>query len=343
MGRNGLGFLLAALLLPLPAARAGTTPRLEQVLLRVGHREAKPREIAPAIPGRIAAGPVRLTISDDSILGFQDASGRPAWTTAVPTGTHLRFLGHDGGETAFFGRTTRAQGREYFEPGDQGEVERLSLADGRWLLSLRPPDGGGVGTAGAERVRAVLVHEGRVMALASTDRVWRGGPHEPGPCWRITCFVGHEVAWSHTFPLSWFPGRERLGVLPSGLLVCAGPREDLLLLDPDTGATIAAIERVWEFRRLASLPFRSRSVLVRTPETDPGQGGEWERQGGPQSAPAHMPRLLDAPAVLFRPDGRARVFVPMGRRTDGAWQAGLCELNDRLEPVDVLALPPETR
>jgi hypothetical protein len=56
-----------------------------------------------------------------------------------------------------------------------------------------------------------------------------------------------------------------------------------------------------------------------------------------------MPRLLDAPAVLFRPDGRARVFVPMGRRTDGAWQAGLCELNDRLEPVDVLALPPETR
>jgi hypothetical protein len=278
-------------------------------------------------------------------------------------GLSLKWLGGDQSQ-AYFRAYTRGDGRGKI-PTPQREVRRLNLQSGQWEAPIpilgeqsAIPDA----CLAMGRTLVVLVKrlkpgdfgaavEGyRLLGCDRSDgrRLWEVEEPSRGEASRGGAFLlaPMDADVEDVAPLTEFGGK---------LLVCAGPKEDLLCLDPASGKLDWRLGRLWEYERGYTGPSVWRHHLGRFG----GDSFGFDLNDAKEKAAFEAERkrfdeqydclILGGPVVVevrdtFRDRAERHFFMAISRARSGLWpgQTGECqiyEINSRGEPISLSPVP----
>jgi hypothetical protein len=228
-------------------------------------------------------------------------------------------------------------------------ARRLKLESAKWLDELAV--GGKSGEN--EIILAALASDTGVVLLTGTTnvghlisyRVTCAKPGEPSPRWSKTFpFTGQvgrpgeALAWpTRTWPKA-LPQGQPLAWLGENVLVCAGPVQDVLCLEGDTGKERWRVERIWEYQRGFVGPSVWQHVLCRHASDDEKKDG---KQGKDEERPpARQHSIIGGPVVV---DQIQRIFVAVANGpSEYAEEVSDCvvyEFGFDGEPVAMVNLP----
>jgi hypothetical protein len=237
-------------------------PNLSKATLQAGTRILKPLHIRECWPRESVFGDALIRMNEDTIESLDIGSGKTRWTSKSQDGAKLSLLGeHQGDLLLKVHICTMGKDEKTVYPPCM--VRRLRLKDGNWLEPLAIP------LADSERKTAneatAILSDRNALIVLSKSRTPRDKPIS----YRLTRFKGNarNVAWSKSYPSagtmrepdafllgSWGPtwdngAIQHLSGLGSRVLVCAGPLEDLMAIQPSDGKSIWTMRRLWEIRR----------------------------------------------------------------------------------------------
>ena len=236
--------------------------------MTLGDKIFKPVRVYPAWHYQHPAGKLRVAVQDQTITALDAQTNKPAWTAKSEDGRSLEWLAADE-EIAFLrtgGHEEQGKSPRFERPA---RVRRLRLETGKWLKPLDLPSEKPKEKA-ADVVVAVRPYPQGLVVL-STTVLDDSASHEDGDLqsYRVTGFQRGQdaVAWSRGYPSAGQRGRpgaylwaahrpdyatesiQQLTMMGEQMLVCAGPRDDLICLNPQSGKETWRVPRIWEFRR----------------------------------------------------------------------------------------------
>jgi len=244
------------------ATAAPVRPDLSRASLAVGARELRPIRIANRWPVECRIGELLIRIQEAKIECVEIATGKTRWHSQSEAGPNTLCLGEHKG-VLFVAASNELSDREIKRPL---VVHRLRLRDAVWLKPLSVP------LTEAElkaisRVTTVFGDAGGLLVLCTTEK--DHFPDDQQISYRVTCFREETAAviWSTVYPSggsvpppqaillgSRGPARTRDAIrgfskLGTSILICGGPLEDLIAINPLDGKVVWRVPRVWEFRR----------------------------------------------------------------------------------------------
>jgi hypothetical protein len=335
------------------------TPELGRSTVETQGRVVKALKADNSAAIEHTAGPYRFSVRADTVRAFKSGSDAPIWTTKTSNGTHLVWLASD--ETAiYFAGFTRSKDSKDYLPDSPARIRRLDHASGKWLEDLAV--GGKVGEKEQETIADVVGAKDCVTVLTVvTDqdrqlaayRIWCFRPGETRPLWSKSFPSAGKLARPGAFllfstgsPEKAVPDVRPLSWMGDNVLVCAGPVQDLICLNGDTGEVKWRVPRVWEYDRDFIGPSVWQHQFVR-----PGGTGEDEApkpktgEGKKTRSDGSVCSIIGGPAVveIDRATGQHSVFLAVARGS-GTWAGYLSEsvvyeLSESGEPVGMVKLP----
>jgi len=247
-----------------PAAQQHSViqPEFSKATLSANGKELLPRRVRERWPTEILCGDSLVRINEAKVECIENATDKLRWRSNTKDGAPISLLGEHDGLLLLLASKEDENGHKRSHA-----VERIRLRDGEWLSPLKIPLGDAELKANSQ-VQSILGDVDGVLVLSMTTKVELGS--EPKPVsYRLTKFgaKGADVVWSKLYPsggLAPSPGAfiigtrgpslsnadiQRLTHLGSNVLVAAGPKEDLLLVQPSDGKTVWGVPRLWEYRR----------------------------------------------------------------------------------------------
>jgi hypothetical protein len=245
-----LGLILFCLLSG--SVSAQFEPQFEQSTIEINANVVKPIHVISPWRNAHRSGGHRLVIKDDAVTAVDPATGKERWSLKTVDGSKLEWLAGDNA-IAYFSAV-----------GPEAKVRRLDIDKAKWLDPLLLVLKGEMAPNGAQ-IRDALIDD-KTLVLLSAEKAPADVKIEN---YRVSLFEGNETTpvWSKTFQaaqeraytggLLWAARRpdyaissvQSLNWVGKHLLVCAGPRQDLLCLDRAKGKEIWRLPRVWEFDR----------------------------------------------------------------------------------------------
>jgi hypothetical protein len=248
-----------------PAKTANAGPvrcDLSRATLTVGAKKLRPLRIADRWPVEHRIGELVVRIQEDKIECVEIATGKTGWHSQSEAGARTFWLGEHKG-ALLVGRSNEVDERQTREPL---AVHRLRLRDGVRLKPLVIPLTEAERKA-TSRVAAVSGDESGLLVLCTTEK--EHSPENQQVSYRVTRFREDttDVAWSTIYPSGGSvppPGAFLLGSrgpartkdairgfskLGESILICGGPLEDLIAINPLDGKVVWRVPRIWEFRR----------------------------------------------------------------------------------------------
>ncbi|NOX54453.1 MAG: hypothetical protein GXP27_08425 [Planctomycetes bacterium] len=235
-------------------------PNWSEATLHAGQLVVRARRFGLRWPYQRHLGNVIVRVKGATVEALDGTSGRLRWRAECPASAKLVPLADRAGVLYLWSQKEERQDGS----GVGGiTIEQLSLADGSWLKSHKIPLSKKE-LARQNRPQAALPLADGLLVLTRSEQ--SDFPADLVVSYRLTK-VGNEIEWSRLFPAagnlplpdafllgSLGPSRDYAGIrglslLGSDVLVCAGPLEDLLVIDPSTGAIKWRIPRIWEYRR----------------------------------------------------------------------------------------------
>ncbi len=235
---------------------------LSRATLAVGTKELRPLRIADRWPVEHRIGELLIRIKADKIECVEIATGKTRWQSQSEAGPKTCWLGAEAG-VLLVGRSNDGDEHRTREPL---AVHRLRLRDGAHLKPLLVP------LTEAERkaishVTTVFGDAHGLLVLSTTEK--EHSPENQQMSYRVTRFREEttDVVWSTIYPSggslpfpqaillgSRGPGRTKDAIrgfskLGESVLVCGGPLEDLIAINPLDGKVVWRVPRIWEFRR----------------------------------------------------------------------------------------------
>ncbi len=362
-------------------------PRLSESVLTLGDKIFKPVRVYPAWHYQHPAGKLRVAVQDQTITALDAQTNKPAWTAKSEDGRSLEWLAADE-EIAFLRTGGHEEQGKSPRFGRPARVRRLRLDTGKWLKPLDVPSEKPKEKA-ADVVVAVRPYPQGLVVLSATV-LDDSASHEDGnlQSYRVTGFQRGKdaVAWSRSYRSAGQRGYsggyllaahrpdyaaesiQQLTAMGSQVIVCAGPLDDLVCLNPLSGKEAWRVPRIWEFRRGFIGPSVWTHYIGRYgyEENDlklaaegPGKDGfadlEYLKQLREEIKKAKARVEQDDYAVVAGPqvvpagkgwsgDLQHSIFVAVARSEKSAWAGYLAdctvyELNESGEPIGMVNLP----
>lgn len=235
------------------------TPLWSQTTLKLGDQTFPLLRELDAWKFKQIIGDDLIRCDEAHVEAVDRKTGKTRWKSEISPAAELTFLAQGKGILYFTVKTDVDSA-----PTDP-VVRRLQLEDGTWLKPLVIPlndDERAVIDEIPVINQVVAAHpvEDGVIVLSTSE-------YEYDPVsYRISKFQD-QLAWSKVFPSrgalstpsAWllgssgpaydFTGLQRLTSLGALVVVCAGPTEDLVTMDPGTGDIAWQIPRIWEYRK----------------------------------------------------------------------------------------------
>jgi hypothetical protein len=209
-------------------------------------------------------GEVLVRMRDSTIEAVDYESGEQLWSSEADIVGDLSYLlTHEGVLFVSAEKTYTEQNELQKYPCD---IRRLRLEDGEWLPDVEIPLDETELEAMNRPVAALALDDG-VLFLTVTEREGEFLDTER-LSYRLTKLNDqNEVAWSKSFPSGGVvasPGAFILGTrgpamdlaaiqyltrLEGKVLVCGGPMEDIMLINPADGSAEWTLSRIWEFEK----------------------------------------------------------------------------------------------
>ncbi len=220
-----------------------TEPIVENATLEWRNHQLHPTRILSSLVSEHRTGAQLLILSNATVTALDSTTRSLKWTaTGSPATVNLRWLAAED-SVAYLDSSSA--------------IKRLDLRSGKWLPDLTPH-----GSNEKDVVKSVLARKDCVIVLTTAAA-------GSGNSYRVTCFgvLDGQPFWTKSFhanveygppsalllsawgPDQAVPAIKHLSWLGGNVLVCAGPRQDIICLDGITGKTNWTIERVWEFDR----------------------------------------------------------------------------------------------
>lgn len=178
-----------------------------------------------------------------------------------------------------------------------------------------------------------LVVDGIHLQFRRTDSHWdvtASVEGDPTPIWTHTQTSAPEPEYDGGYLLAarrphypW-PALRPLTALGERVLVCGGPRESLLCLDPHTGEALWELEALWEFERSFMGPSVWSHTVSREGESDFGQLAAEERATRRERRNGERrEHLLAGPAVVSGSDWGGSpshaIYMMVAHASSGRW------------------------
>lgn len=248
------------------------------------------------------------------------AGGSVLWRHDAGRSTELRFLAAFEG-AAVLSETSLSDSGERIATGT---LRRLRLTDGEKLESLTvpaKPDEPGLHTA----IQNAIILDDGLIVLSDTqeesdDRLrpksYRVSRYCDGWTWTRTFDSQGALPDPEAFLVgSLGPARDSAGLqtlvkMGEMLLVCAGPLEDILALDPGSGETKWRVQRLWEYQRGFIGPsvwryFMSRDVMNPLAADSDSEAPDGSRPPEPrQDNPGEVKTARQVFQAVLDPKGR---------------------------------------
>jgi hypothetical protein len=306
-------------------------PALDRCTLNVEGHALKPVRTSSADIADHRVAHLRIGLKGASISAFNLGEQKPQWTATAPGATNLVWLAADA-RFIYLAGYRKDKDSENERSDTPLRVRRIETASGKWLDDL--PVNGKVDPGQTETIQAALVNAAHVVVLTVTtkeDTGWAGAGQLVS--YRVSCFKPGETRslWSKTFPsvgelarpgaiLLWAarspekiqPDVQPLTALGEDVLACAGPVQDLLCLEGNTGKERWRVERIWEYERGFVGPSVWRHFISRFGARDYDTKAKEQKP-----SPARRYAIVGGPIVVDlakgRGDGDRRIYVAVAR------------------------------
>ena len=241
-------------------------PRLAECTLSVAGATLKPVRVIESWRYQYPAGAMSISIEGHTVIACDAKTGRTAWKVPSEDGCSLEWLAADE-RIAYFraAKMEKENAPRYEQPT---RIRRLQLRDHQWLTPLE---------VGKEKpkektteVVATLLAYKRCLIVLTTTMVDDPRTFEQAGA-KLSChglrererhcglvaklsFGRQSQSSRHYLMASHRPDYasesiQSLTVVGAKVLVCAGPLEDMICLEPQSGKECWRVPRVWEFRR----------------------------------------------------------------------------------------------
>ena len=244
---------------PLPADESNDVkPRWDESTIRLGEFKADLLRRRDYWPFEKVLGGRLVQIAGHQIRAV-DANFEVLWEQTGKSEKSLRFLAVR--NDVLYCTEDSDDSREEQYP-EQPILRRMDLKTGQWHGGIIIPTDERIGE---ERtyIQNALVVDGGLFVLSITVK----DSHSTEPIHYRLSKVAEEIEWSKSFESggglpnpsafvlgSLGPARDSQAIVTLTLvndkvLVCAGPREPLMMVSPDSGDIAWTLPRIWEFRR----------------------------------------------------------------------------------------------
>jgi hypothetical protein len=240
----------------------GNEAIVEKVTLEWRGQSLSPVDISVPWKQRIQLESRFLEFEANKVAARKPGSHEPDWTSESKGSGYLFWLGSAGdiGYIQAFDYDLRAK-----HPDKVPLIRRIRLSTGEWLTDLSIPN-----STDADVLLGILASDDYVFVLGATLEAQRDSrENKVMTQYRLTRYdvPAGKVIWTELFtsapesgyggPFLWaakmpnraVPNVRPLSFIGKNLLVCAGSKQAILCLEPESGKLVWAIERIWEFER----------------------------------------------------------------------------------------------
>jgi len=334
-------------------------PRLKEATVTLGQETIKPAQDFEKWTYTRRVGDLEVGVRDGVITAF-DAAGKKKWE--LPKVDQLAWLASDA-KTVYM--AARDAGEEALE------VRRIDASTGQWVDPLRIPTGEKKDKTAEQACAAIADKDGLTVLTARVVR--DRSSHDNGTmlAYRVTRFASGkaEPAWSQEYQSAGpreHPGAFLLSspsqpdyandsatpllLMGSQVVVCAGPKEDILCIERASGKEAWRLARVWEFRRGFIGPSVWSHYLGRygwrEHDLELAEKGPLQERVAKEKAriEEQSGAVVAGPVLVNEGSNDPSLFVVVARSERSAWSGYLAdavvyELNDRGAPVGIATLP----
>lgn len=334
----------------------GFEPKMDGVTLEFDGKVLRPTSASVAILEEYQFGSHLLLVNSNELVSVHSDSGVRRWQRKSAPGCEFSWLSAE--ENIAYLLEAPANKRET-RLDRQPRLRRINVDSGEWLQDIpASPD---------SEIAAVACRSNRLIVLSVARN--RDGPGVLN--YRVAGFrlpEGREV-WTHTFsaateygfpgvallaakrPNQAVPAIRHLSWIGADVLVCAGPRQDLICLDSEQGKVRWKLARIWEIDRGFIGPsvwshrvgrFGDGFWFDATKE-DPARNKAFDQRwrneiiGGPIAAKRRESEWLPGPYSIFVAVARG----PAEAEPFASYVADciLYELDEMGEPLSLVKLP----
>jgi hypothetical protein len=298
-----------------------------------------------------------------TIRGLKAGQEEPVWTAKAPEGIELATLASDD-KVLYLAGFKSGERRSERRPESPLRVRRLETSTGKWLAELPLDREGKPGPKETDIIQAVTTRGKQIFVLsATTEEIQGWGGIGNLVSYRVDCFEDGvaKPQWSKSFPSAGKESRpgvvllfaasppakvqpdvQPLSWVGENLLVCAGPSQDLLCLEPGTGKTAWRVERIWEFERGFIGPSVWQHFLARNGKDE--FLGDKKKDKDEKPPATRSSTIVGGPVVVASDKKRgASIFVAVSkgpmRYTEYLSKCVVYELNSEGRPIGVVNVP----